>query len=120
MSNENVELIDEEVITLYDDKDQPVDFHEVACVEYEEEYYALLQPVKPMDGLAEDEALIFKLVEQPDGESDLFVPVEDEAVLVAVFEEYLRAVADCECGCDCGDGECEHHHCDCEDCKHEE
>ena len=120
MSNENVELIDVEVITLYDDKDQPVDFHEVACVQYEEEYYALLQPVKPMDGLAEDEALIFKLVEQPDGESDLFVPVEDEAVLEAVFEEYLRAVADCECGCDCGDGECEHHHCDCEDCKHEE
>lgn len=123
MSNENVELIDDEVITLYDDKDNPVKFREVACVEYNDEYYALVQPVEPMEGLGEDEALIFRLVEQEDEESDLFVPVEDEATLEAVFEEYLRACADDECGCGCGDEcdcedecDCGHHHCDCEDC----
>lgn len=125
MSNdEKVELIDDEIITLYDDKDNPVQFHEVARVEYEDEYYALLQPVETMEGLGEDEALIFKLVEQEGEDADLFVPVEDEAVLEAVFEEYLRAAADCECDCNCEDGcgddcDCEHHHCDCDDCKHE-
>ena len=112
MDKENVEVIDEEIITLYDDDNNPVDFYEVACVEYEDEYYALLQPVEPMEGLSEDEALIFKLVEQEGEESDLFVPVEDEALLNAVFEEYLKAAADDGCGCGCHDGGCG---CDCDD-----
>ena len=119
MDKENVELIDDDIITLYDDDNKPVEFYQVACVEYEDEFYALLQPVEPMEGLGEDEALIFRLVEQEDGESDLFVPVEDEELLNAVFDEYLRASADEECGCgchDCGDG------CDCDgdcDCDHD-
>ena len=62
--DENVELIDEEVITLYDDDNNPVDFNEEAVVEYEGDFYALLTPVKPMEGLAEDEALIFKIIEE--------------------------------------------------------
>ncbi|MCH5165721.1 MAG: DUF1292 domain-containing protein [Clostridiales bacterium] len=118
--DENVELIDEEVITLYDDNNNAVDFNEVAVVEYEGEFYALLQPVEPMEGLGEDEAIIFKVV-QKDDETDEFEPVTDESVLDAVFNEYLKAEAefmdecDCDecghdhdgCGCDCG---CEHEH----------
>ena len=124
MEKENVELIDDDIITLYDDNNKPVEFYQVACVEYEDEFYALLQPVEPMEGLGEDEALIFKLVEQEDDDSDLFVPVEDEELLNAVFDEYLRAVADdaCGCGChDCGDdcdcdGDCDCDHDGCGDC----
>ncbi|MCH5154181.1 MAG: DUF1292 domain-containing protein [Clostridiales bacterium] len=110
--DENVELIEEEVITLYDDKNNPVDFNEVAVVEYEGDFYALLQPVEPMEGLDEDEAIIFKIV-QKDDETDEFEPVTDEAVLEAVFNEYLKAEAEfedgCDC-CDCEDGCCHHHH----------
>lgn len=114
--NDNVELIDGEVITLNDDKGNPVDFNEVAVVEYEGELYALLQPVEPLEGLGEDEAIIFKVV-QKDEETDEFEPVLDENVLDAVFNEYLKAEAslgDCDCGCGC---DCHHHHgegdCDC-------
>lgn len=113
---QNVEIIDEEVITLYDDKNNPVDFNEVAVVEYQGDFYALLQPVEPMEGLGEDEAIIFKVV-QKDEETDEFEPVTDEAVLDAVFNEYLKAEAEFEDGCDCGccddgceDGCCGHHH----------
>ena len=106
---ENVELIDEEVITLYDDKNNPVDFNEVAVVEYQGDFYALLQPVEPMEGLGEDEAIIFKVV-QKDEETDEFEPVTDESVLDAVFNEYLKAEAEFADGCDC---------CDCDDCHHE-
>lgn len=106
---ENVELIDEEVITLYDDKNNPVDFNEVAVVEYQGDFYALLQPVEPMEGLGEDEAIIFKVV-QKDEETDEFEPVTDEAVLDAVFNEYLKAEAEFGDGCDC---------CDCDDCNHD-
>lgn len=111
---ENVELIDDEVITLYDDNNNPVDFHEVAVVEYQGEFYALLQPVEPMEGLEEDDGIIFKVV-QTDDDTDTFEPVMDEELLDAVFNEYLKAEAefcdDCDCGCD-DDG------CDCEGCHH--
>lgn len=106
--DKDVELIDEdEVITLYDDDNKPVKFYEVACVEYESEFYALLQPVEAIEGLGEDEALIFKVREE-DEDNDVFEPVTDESVLEAVFNEYLKAVAEAEdgCGCDCGCDEC--------------
>ncbi len=107
---QEVELIDEdEVITLYDDDNNPVKFYEVACIEYQGEFYALMQPVEPMEGLGEDEALIFKVREE-DEDNDVFEPVTDESVLEAVFNEYLNAVAEaedsCDCDCDCG---CEEH-----------
>lgn len=121
--NENVEIIeDDEIVTLYDDDNQPVDFYEVAVVEYEDDYYALLEPVEEMEGIEEGEVLIFKLEEQEDG-TDMFIPVDDEELLNAVFEEYLRTAEDgCGCGCEDCEDECEHEHhchCDCEDCKHE-
>ena len=124
-NNEEVELLDEdEVITLYDDDNKPVKFYEVACVEYQGEFYALMQPVEPMEGLGEDEALIFKVREE-DEDNDVFEPVTDERVLDAVFDEYLKAAAeaadDCDCGCDCGCDHEHHHHddCDCDcGCEH--
>ena len=121
-ANENVEIMeDDEIVTLYDDNNEPVDFYEVACVEYKDDYYALLEPVEEMEGLEDGDVLIFKLEEQEDG-TDLFMPVEDETLLNEVFDEYLKAVADheCDCGCEDCDGKCdcegEHHDCDCGKC----
>lgn len=118
--DENIELIEDEVITLYDENNNPVDFEEVAVVEYDGEFYALLQPVEPMEGLGEDEAIIFKIV-QKDEETDEFEPVTDENVLNAVFNEYLKAEAEFADGCDCCDCDCDHDGCDCdhENCDHD-
>lgn len=119
-NEKDVELIDEdEVITLYDDDNKPVKFYEVACIEYKGEFYALMQPVEPMEGLGEDEALIFKVREE-DEDNDVFEPVTDESVLEAVFNEYLNAVAEAEGGCDCcgDDCGCGDDDCDC-DCGHD-
>ncbi len=120
---ENVELYDdEEIVTLYDENDQPVDFIEVACVDYDGDFYALLEPVEPMEGLEEGDVLIFKIIENENGE-DTFEPVADEELLNAVFEEYLRHASEHECGCgcdECGHDCCGHdheHECDCDDCK---
>lgn len=115
----NVDVIeDDEIITLKDDNGTPVDFYEVAVVEYQDELYALLQPVEPMEGVEEDEAVIFKIIEgKNDGDEDTFEPVVDEKVLDAVFNEYIKAVADMDC-CDDEDCDCHHHHdddCDCHD-----
>ena len=108
MADEKVQLIDEEeIITLFDDDDNPMDFYEVAVVEYEDELYALLQPAEEIEGIGEDEVVIFKIEETEGEEDDFFYPVEDEAVQEAVFEEYLRATSgECEGECDaCGSAE---------------
>lgn len=113
MADEKVQLIDdEEIITLFDEDDNPMDFYEVAVVEYEGELYALLQPAEEIEGIAEDEVLIFRIgegeAEGEEGEEDYFYPVEDETVQEAVFEEYLRATADgCDGDCSACDADCE-------------
>lgn len=102
MADEKVQLIDdEEIITLYDDEDNPMDFYEVAVVEYEDELYALLQPAEEIEGIADDEVVIFKIEETEGEEDNFFYPVEDEALQEAVFEEYLRVASDEECAGDC-------------------
>ncbi len=108
----NVEIINgEEIVTLYDDQNNGIDFYEIAVVEREEEFYALLQPVEEMEGIEDGDVLIFQVIEQEDGE-ETFKSVDDEAVMNEVFEEFMRAVADQGCGCSCEDcdGECDHHH----------
>ena len=100
---DKVQLIDDgEIITLFDEDDNPMDFYEVAVVEYENELYALLQPAEEIEGIADDEVVIFRIEETENEDDDFFYPVEDEAVQEAVFEEYLRATSSEEC-----EGECE-------------
>lgn len=106
MADEKVQLIDDdEIITLFDEDDNPMDFYEVAVVEYKDELYALLQPAEEIEGIADDEVLIFKIGGNDEGKTDededYFYPVEDENVQEAVFEEYLRATADGDCDGDC-------------------
>ena len=99
---DKVQLIDDdEIITLFDEDDNPMDFYEVAVVEYENELYALLQPAEEIEGIADDEVVIFRIEETENEDDDFFYPVEDEAVQEAVFEEYLRATADGDCDGDC-------------------
>lgn len=117
MENENCEIFDEEdIITLQDEQGNPIKFVEVACVEYEEEFYVLLSPAEEVEGIGEDEVIICKLEDQDD-ETQLIVPLEDEELMQKVFDEYLRTAE--ECGCDCCDDDCdcehehEHGHCGC-------
>ena len=125
MKKDNVEIFDEETtVTLYDDDKNPVDFYEIACVELDGKFYELLQPTEPMEGLGEDEALIFELKEGNDDDEDLFVPIDSEELLDNVFAEYVKAVTDleggcgcCDCECDCDDDDCDDEHDDCH-CDH--
>ncbi|MCL2862032.1 MAG: DUF1292 domain-containing protein [Firmicutes bacterium] len=100
-TNENfdgaVELFDEEsVITLYDDNNKPIEFLQIAAVEYQEKFYALLQPVIKEEGIGEDEAAIMEYFFDEENEAKIFQPVFDENLLETVFNIYIKAVADYE------------------------
>lgn len=108
------EILEEEcdIITLVDDKGEDVDFYHVATIDYKEDWYVFLQPCTPIEGINDDEVLIYKLGTDNEGE-DTFIPIETQEELDAVYNEYLKEV-DCDCE-ECGE-ECDCAHqtkCDC-------
>ena len=120
----HVEIYDDDsVVELFDENDKSVEFREIASIELDGKFYELLQPVEPLDGIGEDEAVIFEYTEGDTPDERNFTPLFDEELLERVFNENLKASSERDCGCDCcdcEDDECdcdhEHEHCDCGHC----
>jgi uncharacterized protein YrzB (UPF0473 family) len=83
------EMEKEGVITLMTDDGEEVDFVEVAGIAYKGEFYAILQPVELLEGMEEDEALVFKVTTNENGEDNFALELDDD-VIDGVFEEYNR------------------------------
>lgn len=84
-------LLDEnntENIKLFNEQNEEVEFEQIALVPIDEKVYAILKPVADMEGVAEDEALVFAIEEIDD--EDCLVIVEDDGIIDAVFEEYYK------------------------------
>ena len=80
---------DDDIITLLSDDGEEIDFIEVAGIAYRGNFYTILQPVELLEGMDEDEALVFKVVRGKEGE-DKFEIELDDAIIDAVFEEYNK------------------------------
>ena len=84
-------LLDEnntENLKLYNEENQEVEFEQIALVPIEDKTYAILKPVETMEGVADDEALVFVIDEIDD--EDCLVIVEDDKIIDDVFEEYYK------------------------------
>ncbi len=79
----------ESPITLYDTDDKAIKFDQVAIIPLEEALYAILKPIEEMEGVADDEAIVFVLVEDEEGETSLEIETNEE-VAMQVFEEYYK------------------------------
>ena len=75
----------DEKIYVKDNDGREIEFEQVAVVDFEENYYAVLQPVTAIEGVNEDEVLVFFI----DEEKDCLVYVEDDRVIDGVNEEFL-------------------------------
>lgn len=75
-------------IVLFNESNQPVEFEQIALVPIQDCVYALLKPILSMQGIADDEALVFA-IEEVDNE-ERFVIVEDDEIVDKVFEEYYE------------------------------
>ena len=80
---------EDDVITLLTANGTEVRFIEIAGIAYKGGFYAILKPQDPIEGLGEDEALVFRVATGPDGE-DRFDIVTDDEIITAVFAEYDR------------------------------
>ena len=76
-------------ITLYDENDKEVKFDQVAIIPLDEEVYAILKPIDEMENVADDEAIVFLIQEDEDGDGVLVVET-DESKAMRVFDEYYK------------------------------
>lgn len=76
-------------IVLFNEDDEEVEFEQIATIQYRNELYTILKPVEEMEGVAEDEAIVFH-VDCEDGSDDVLSIVVDDVVIDAVFDIYYE------------------------------
>lgn len=94
-SLENMEDEDDDIVTLLSADGEEIDFVEIAGIAHKGNFYAILQPVELLDGMDDDEALVFKVTRGKDGE-DKFEIELDDSIIDAVFAEYNKLLDEAE------------------------
>jgi hypothetical protein len=82
-------------IILYDEDGNPTEFEQIAIIPNEAGVFVILSPVTKIEGVAEDEGMVFVIEEDDEGELFLTL-VTDEEEIDAVFAEYDRLVEEDE------------------------
>lgn len=100
--NEEIDILDilldennEDPIMLYDENDRAVLFDQIAIIPLEEKLFAILKPAEELDGVADDEAIVFVVEEDKNGNAVLIVET-DEPRALRVFDEYYRLLDELE------------------------
>ena len=80
-------------ISLFNEKGEEVKFDQIALIPIEEQVYAILKPIEQMEGIGEDEALVFEIVENEsdEGDSEYLNLVSDIDIIdkvLSYFSEY--------------------------------
>ena len=88
------EFADDDIVTLIGADGEQIDFVEIAGIAHKGHFYAILQPVELIDGMSDDEALVFKVTRGENGEDKFEIELDDE-IINAVFAEYNRLLDNC-------------------------
>lgn len=82
---------EDDIVELTTDDGKKLKFFFVGTIEYKGKNYSAFEPAEEIEGLSEDDLVIFELA--GDGEDDAeLLPVEDEKLLDEVFEEFCKAL----------------------------
>ena len=87
-----LDVEDNEPITLYDENDTAVAFEQIALIPYEEKLYAILKPIDVMEGVGEDEGVIFAFEENEETNEQFLRVINDDKIIDKVFSQYLALV----------------------------
>jgi uncharacterized protein YrzB (UPF0473 family) len=80
---------DNDVVVLQDEDGKDVKFLHMMTFDFEGSFYVALTPETEVDGIKNGEVLLLEIMEDEDG-SDCYIPIEDEAKLDKVWEEFER------------------------------
>lgn len=86
----------EDIVELTDDKGNPLKFYHLGTIEFKKSYYAAFQPAEEIDGLEENEMVIFEVKGVEDSDESELLPIEDQDLLDEVYEEFCRVMDEIE------------------------
>ncbi len=91
INNDIINEVDEDegIVTLISAEGKETDFYEIARVECNGDLYLILQPVVLFEDMAEDEALVFKVLFKENGEVGYELEI-NEKIVEEVFENYYK------------------------------
>ena len=120
---EQVEIFEEEeILEFTDDEGKEVKLLQIACVEYEGEFYSLLENYDEDENEEDGGVYIYKILNYDEDDKPLDLePVETEELANVIFDKFMRVYEEnfggCDCDC-CEDDCCEEHGDGC--CCHED
>ena len=83
----------DDIVRLLSANGEEVEFIEIAGIAHQGCFYVILQPVELIEGMADDEALVFKVSRSENGEDKFEIELDDE-IIDAVFKGYNRLLED--------------------------
>ena len=86
---------EDEIVELTTDDGRTLKFFIVGTIEYKGKNYSAFEPAEAIDGMEDDDIVIFELAGDDEETADL-LPVEDEKLLDEVFEEFCRVLEEDE------------------------
>ena len=86
---------EEDIVSLFSPDGERLDFVQIAGVAHKGGYYAILQPVEEIEGIGEDEALVFEVTNDENDEMRFTIVLDDE-IINAVFETYNKMLDNIE------------------------
>ena len=89
MENNDLILEDENLLTLTDENGNEETFEYLDVIEYEGKEYLFLLPAEE-----ESSEIVVLEIEPVDEENENYLPIEDEAVLTAVYNIFKEKYAD--------------------------
>ncbi len=83
---------DEDIVELTTDDGKKLKFYLVGTIEYKGKNYSAFEPAESIEGIEDDDLVIFELSGDEDDDACELLPIEDEALLDEVFEEFCRVL----------------------------
>ena len=83
-----------DIIFLQNEKGEQIGFEQIAIIPLHEKIYAILKPVEKMEGVGEDEGLVFSIEDSNEGGQEYLSLVVDEKIIDDVFDVYEDLIKD--------------------------
>ena len=86
---------EDDIVELTTEDGKKLKFYFVGTIEYKGKNYSAFEPAEQIDGIEDDDLIIFELAGDDEETADL-LPVEDDKLLDEVFEEFCRVLEEDE------------------------
>ncbi len=84
--------MEDRLVQLQDENGRDVQFEHLMTVEHNGGYYVVLEATEDIDDCKEGEAIILKIVRDPETDEDVYATIEDEEEFNAVFDKCMAAM----------------------------